>query len=139
MLLGSSNDRLTVVVTASKGYYVRALARDLGEALGVPAHLSALTRTRSGAFGLADAVRWPPDELPPLVPVAVVAKKTLPYAELTAGGATKARLGQRLAAEHFVSAPAADGAHAFIDPEGRLVALGERTGDGYRVLRGFRG
>src|SRR5262245_40658991 len=138
VLLGSSHDRMTVEVTASKGYYVRALARDLGEALGAPAHLSALTRTRSGAFSLENAVQWPPDELPPLVPVAVAAERTLPSVRLTPAGATKARLGQRLAAEHFVSAPLDDGAHAFIDPEGQLVALGERTEDGYRVLRGFR-
>jgi tRNA pseudouridine55 synthase len=138
VLLGSEGDRLTVEVTVSKGYYVRALARDLGEALGAPSHLSALNRTRSGSFTLADAVRWPPGELPPLVPVAVIAERSLPCTRLTAGGATKARLGQKLAAEHFVSAPVADGAHAFIDPEGHVVALGERTGDLYRVLRGFR-
>jgi tRNA pseudouridine55 synthase len=46
-------------VDCGKGYYVRSLARDLGEALGVPAHLAALRRTRVGAFGLAAAV--PPE------------------------------------------------------------------------------
>ncbi len=138
VLVESGDERLTVEVTASKGYYVRALARDLGEALGAPAHLSALTRTRSGAFTLAEAVRWPPEELPPLVPVAVVAERSLPCSRLTETGAIKARLGQKLAVEHFVVAPGGDGAHAFIDPEGRLVALGERTDVGFRVLRGFR-
>ena len=48
--------RATLHVTCSAGYYVRALARDLGEALGVGAHLHALRRTRSGLFGLERAV-----------------------------------------------------------------------------------
>ena len=39
----------------SAGYYVRSLARDLGARLGVPAHLSALQRTGSGPWSLADA------------------------------------------------------------------------------------
>jgi tRNA pseudouridine55 synthase len=41
-----------VVVDCSTGTYVRALARDLGEALGVGGHLTRLRRTRVGAFGL---------------------------------------------------------------------------------------
>ena len=40
-----------------KGYYVRSLARDLGERLGVPAHLAALRRTASGPFTVAQSVR----------------------------------------------------------------------------------
>lgn len=39
---------LTVRVLCSKGTYIRALARDLGEALGTGAHLTALRRTRVG-------------------------------------------------------------------------------------------
>ena len=39
----------------SKGTYVRALARDLGRALGVGAHVTALRRTRSGPFSLTEA------------------------------------------------------------------------------------
>lgn len=42
-------------VRSSKGTYVRSLARDLGERVGVPAHLSALRRTASGSFTLAQA------------------------------------------------------------------------------------
>ena len=43
-------------IRCSKGTYVRAVARDIGRALGCGAHLSALRRTRAGAFSLADAV-----------------------------------------------------------------------------------
>jgi tRNA pseudouridine55 synthase len=49
-------DRVGVTVTCSPGTYVRALARDLGEALGVGGHLVALRRTRSGDFALDGAV-----------------------------------------------------------------------------------
>ncbi len=41
--------------TVSKGTYVRAIARDLGNALGTAAHLGALRRTASGALGLSSA------------------------------------------------------------------------------------
>lgn len=46
----------TVAFTVSKGTYVRALARDLGRALGSAAHLSALRRTASGCVTLASCV-----------------------------------------------------------------------------------
>ena len=39
-----------VRVACSKGTYIRALARDLGEAVGSGAHLDSLCRTRSGGF-----------------------------------------------------------------------------------------
>lgn len=42
-------------VVCSKGTYIRSLARDIGEQLGVGAHLSSLCRTRIGAFKLEDA------------------------------------------------------------------------------------
>lgn len=44
-----------VVVDCSSGTYVRALARDVGAALGVGGHLTALRRTRVGGFGLDQA------------------------------------------------------------------------------------
>ncbi|MFH1118370.1 MAG: tRNA pseudouridine(55) synthase TruB [Bacteroidota bacterium] len=43
-------------VSCSKGTYIRALARDFGEALGSGAHLTALRRTRTGEFRLEDAL-----------------------------------------------------------------------------------
>ncbi len=46
----------TLVVDCSKGTYIRALARDLGAALGVGAHLSNLIRLRTGPFVLDDAL-----------------------------------------------------------------------------------
>ena len=48
--------RAVVEVDCGKGFYMRSLAHDLGQAVGCPAHLSALTRTRVGPFSLEDAL-----------------------------------------------------------------------------------
>ncbi|AEH10915.1 MULTISPECIES: tRNA pseudouridine(55) synthase TruB [Protofrankia] len=55
-LLAHRGTDLDVAVACSSGTYVRALARDLGAALGCGAHLTALRRTSVGPFGLAGAV-----------------------------------------------------------------------------------
>jgi len=47
--------KVTFVTEVSSGTYIRALARDIGEALGTGAHMSALRRVRIGPFILADA------------------------------------------------------------------------------------
>jgi tRNA pseudouridine55 synthase len=49
-------DHAELELVCGKGGYVRAIARDLGEALGCHAHVTALTRTASGGFTLAQAV-----------------------------------------------------------------------------------
>jgi tRNA pseudouridine55 synthase len=49
-------DEIRFVATCSPGTYARALARDIGVALGTVAHLKDLQRTRSGHFAIADAV-----------------------------------------------------------------------------------
>lgn len=62
-------DTISCQVHCSSGTYVRTLAFDVGEALGVPAHLAELRRTTVGPFGLESAVTWDqlensaPDEL----------------------------------------------------------------------------
>ncbi len=55
-LLDWQSPRAQVEVACSKGTYIRALARDLGERLGCGAHLSALTRMRCGSFALSDSI-----------------------------------------------------------------------------------
>jgi tRNA pseudouridine55 synthase len=54
-------ETLEIGVRCSAGTYIRALARDIGEALASGGHLSALRRTWSAGFGLEHAVTW--DEL----------------------------------------------------------------------------
>ena len=51
---------ITIRVSCGKGTYIRALARDIGEALGSGAYLTALRRTRVGNF-LADECMKPAD------------------------------------------------------------------------------
>ena len=75
-----------VVVDCSSGTYIRALARDLGEALGVGGHLTALRRTRIGPFAVDGAPVA--DALPEegarelLLPPAAAAIRILPVAQL---------------------------------------------------------
>ena len=141
LLVSRGCSEIVLEVEASKGYYVRALARDLGAALGLPAHLSALRRLASGRFELADAAAWPPLAPPALLPTAEAARRTLPSAVLNDTGERRARLGQTVEAADFAEladAPLAETAVWFA-PTGELIALGhERTPGEFRVVRGFR-
>jgi tRNA pseudouridine55 synthase len=136
MELGSSTATLELEV--SKGYYVRALARDLGITLGAPAHLAELRRTASGAFRVEEAVKWPLSAPAPLATLEDAARRALPMAELAPSGESRARMGQALSPSDFVKAPEAGSVCAWLSPSGRLVALGEQRGDELRVVRGFR-
>jgi len=60
-MTGRSGVDVSFRVECSKGTYVRSLARDLGDALGVGAHLTALRRTSIGPYSVDDA--WPVDAL----------------------------------------------------------------------------
>lgn len=51
-----TSDELKLSVACSKGFFVRTLAADIGEALGCGAHLTALRRTQSGPFAIARAI-----------------------------------------------------------------------------------
>lgn len=53
---GGEPARWDIAFSVSKGTYIRALARDIGNAIGCPAHVGALRRTQAGAIGLADCV-----------------------------------------------------------------------------------
>ena len=80
---------LDVRVSCSSGTYVRALARDLGAALGVGGHLTALRRTRVGSFDVADAAVLEGIEVEPalLAPTAV-ASSMFPVWSMTADETT---------------------------------------------------
>lgn len=116
---------LDVVVDCSSGTYIRALARDLGAALGVGGHLTALRRTRIGPFDVAGAV--PTDVLGDsrLLDPAAVATTVLGRFDATADEARDLRHGKRLAG----AASRVDGARAAaVDPEGRLIGVVEKRG-----------
>ena len=121
---------LDVSVDVSSGTYVRALARDLGAALGVGGHLTALRRTRVGPYGL-DAARTL-DALAEefaVLPMADAARAAFPSRELDDDEARRLVHGQRLAAVGLGDTPTA----AFA-PDGRLVAIVSETGPTARPL-----
>jgi tRNA pseudouridine55 synthase len=129
---------IEIAVEATKGYYVRALARDLAAALGTCGHLTALRRTRSGSFGLAEAMPLdaPAAELASrIVPLAAAAARTLPVVNLTEAGTREARHG-RLVPPAEMDAPR-EGDCAWVSPDGQLVAIGRLEGGLGRVVRGM--
>lgn len=83
------------VVDCSSGTYIRALARDLGDSLGVGAHLTALRRTHVGDFCIDDAV--PADSITHghLTDPVVAISKFMPVLELDVESATLLRNGRR--------------------------------------------
>jgi tRNA pseudouridine55 synthase len=126
-------DLLELRVTATAGFYVRALARDLGERLGCGAHLEALRRTRCGHLSLADAVPLEAAErLGEAIADRVIspadALAELPAVELTAAGRKRAEHGNWLGPEHVVpsGALASDPRKVrLIAAEGHLVGIAE--------------
>jgi tRNA pseudouridine55 synthase len=131
-VLGVRDDLVRIRVTATAGFYVRALARDLGAALGCGGHLAALRRTRSGTFDVADAV--PLDEAERLgeaVASKVIAPAdALPFltaVRLTASGLARVRHGNPVGPEHlenqWVPPPSTPGPVKILDADGSLVAL----------------
>jgi tRNA pseudouridine55 synthase len=120
----------------SKGYYVRSLARDLGERLGAPAHLSALRRLASGPFTLAQATPWPALTAPPLLGLTQAALSVMPACRLKEEAVLRARQGKLLSPTDFSELPEGAELGAWLTPDGELVALGSTTGE-LKVVRGF--
>jgi len=130
---------LTVQLRVSKGYYVRSFARDLGNSLGVPAHLTSLRRVASGTFTIDDAVAIPTTGPSDLLSYILTLPQALPRimscAELTAEGAVRAGCGKTLTVEHFVNAPLG-GIAAWLAQE-VPVAIGRFENGVGMVVRGF--
>jgi len=119
-----------VAVEVSSGTYVRALARDLGAALGVGGHLTALRRTRVGRFELADThsldelvAAAERDEPLPVIPMGDAAAAQFPVRRISAAEATDLRHGKRLTA-----AAAHPELSAALTGDGELVAMLDETG-----------
>jgi tRNA pseudouridine55 synthase len=64
-IVSLGGDTVTVTVDCSAGFYVRSLAHDLGERLGVGAHLASLRRTRTGDFTVEQAIAFDAAERDP--------------------------------------------------------------------------
>lgn len=121
---------LDVEVTCSSGTYVRAIARDLGAALAVGGHLTALRRTFVGGYELAEAVSL--DELaaraPEVVtlPLSEAVRRMLPHRQATAAQARDLAFGRALPPQ------GRDGPYAVFDPDGQVVAIVTERGGAAR-------
>jgi tRNA pseudouridine55 synthase len=124
-----------VEVTCSTGTYIRALARDVGEILGVGGHLSALRRTRVGVFDLTSArtLAQLESELT-IMPLDEVAAATFARRDVAADEAAALSHGGTLQASGM-----GDVAVAAFGPGGELIALLEDRDGVARALAVFVG
>lgn len=129
-------------VTCSSGTYVRALARDIGEALGCGAHLAALTRTAAGPHELNDSITM--DELK-TADVGVLREKKayikiaellpeFPTVIITQEEATRIIHGKEIT---LAPADEAEGPLLKLVLDGKLAAVGRVDGDSIRPVKVF--
>ncbi len=135
-----SPPRARLRLRCGRGYYVRALVRDLGRHLETAAHVTDLRRTRIGAHRVADAV--PPHCVEPTDGLPLEdAVDHLPLVRANAAAARRLGHGQRVALGDGVTAEAAvqpGEPMRVVGPEGRLVAIAELDAHGaVYVVRGF--
>ena len=116
---------LDATVRCSSGTYIRALARDLGAALGTGGHLTRLRRTRVGGYRIEDARTLEQlAERFEVLPLAQAAAAAFPSRNLTADEARRLAHGGRLAATTATTATgSAAGPAAAYAPDGTLIAL----------------
>jgi tRNA pseudouridine55 synthase len=118
---------IDVCAKVSSGTYIRAIARDLGESLGVGGHLTSLRRTSIGPFNEVachnlDDLEALSDPWVDVLPLADIAKMIWPVFTLTREQSLAVRMGQRIAWPEGSSGPMI----ALIDSEGELAALSEK-------------
>jgi len=123
----------TVSVRCSSGTYIRAIARDVGQALGVGGHLTALRRTAVGPYGLdvAHTLEELGEEFT-LLPIAAAARAAFASVDLDERQAGAVRVGRRLDLELA-------GLSAVFAPDGEFLALYEPAGATARPVAVFVG
>lgn len=127
---------LEIDTVVSKGTYIRSLAVQIGEGLGVPAHLEALRRTEVGRFALhearaLDALEGSEDEL--MAPADALDLRRI---ELSEEAARDVSFGRPLRAGAVQSAEVdfkSGETLALIGPDGALWAVAEALGDASRL------
>ncbi|MCW2736466.1 tRNA pseudouridine(55) synthase TruB [Nocardioides sp.] len=122
-----------ISVRCSSGTYIRAIARDLGAALGVGGHLTALRRTAVGSFDLSVACTL--EELADgfsVMPIAEAARASFAAVDLTDEQAADVRVGRAL----DLRLPGG-GPHAVFAPDGEFLALYEQRGEQARAVAVF--
>jgi tRNA pseudouridine55 synthase len=118
-LLERRGAELDVAVTCTTGTYVRALARDLGVALGVGAHLTALRRTRVGGFSIdaAATLESLSGDLR-VIPLADAVAASFPRLDVSADDARRIGFGQPVGFDLPSDAPV-----GVFGPAGQVLAL----------------
>jgi tRNA pseudouridine55 synthase len=113
---------------------VRAIARDLGQALGVGGHLTALRRTRVGSIGL-DVARSIEqlEESFDVLPLAAAVHATFPSRKLSDAESVDVRHGRP------IEVRGEQGIVGVFDEGGRVLALMEPRASALRVVVGFTG
>ncbi|WP_233159499.1 tRNA pseudouridine(55) synthase TruB [Pseudonocardia sp. MH-G8] len=121
---------LDVTVSCTSGTYVRALARDLGAALGVGGHLTALRRTRVGPFALehASTLETLEADASAVVPLDDAVALAFPRRDLDAALAADISHGRPL------PATGTSGTYGVFAPDGRALALVADRDDRARPL-----
>lgn len=115
---------VAVEVDCSSGTYIRALARDIGETLGVGGHLTALRRTRVGRFGLGQAHTLEALAEAPALSHTLDEACLLGFARRDLTDEQVVDVGHGRALE-----PAGiDGVYAAVAPDGRVMALLQDSG-----------
>jgi len=119
-----------VFVSCSSGTYIRALARDLGEALKVGGHLTALRRTSIGGFKIEDAVNIH-QIAQRCIPLGEAAGRVLETRKVDLDEQTLLRNGRAIFAVGKV------GAYAALNTGGELVALLQEEGERAKPIAVF--
>jgi tRNA pseudouridine55 synthase len=135
---GTSGIELDVRVACSSGTYIRALARDLGAALGIGGHLTALRRTSIGPFDVDHARGLDDSLVSSLLDPAFVASRLFPKVQLTEDEATALTQGKRPVLANLATDLADHpGPVAAIAGTGILAGLVSTSGGVARVLVNF--
>ena len=125
---------IAVAVDCSSGTYIRALARDLGAALEVGGHITALRRTRVGNFDVSQASNLEQLENLKLIPLIDAARELFPVIELEDSDVTDLVHGKRLLGRALAA-----GLVAGRSPKGELVAVLESANKDLKSVVVFQG
>lgn len=127
-ILRFTGDRVTVAITSSAGFYVRAFAHSLGQALGTGACLEALRRTRSGEFRIdaaapLDALQDDAEQAAGWMLPLDGLLSWMPAVHLTEEGRLRVSHGREVDRGGLDTGPGAW--VRMLDEQGRLIALGQ--------------
>jgi len=137
------DDRFSLRIVCSKGTYIRTLCHDIGQVLGCGGTLSALRRTRAGAYSIDTAHTL--DSVLAATSTDTVNDIMLPvdsiFSEYTALAISGSEIRKaKNGADFFVAAPSSkpsDGIYRVYAPDGEFLLLGEAKNGKVRTIKNF--